>query len=127
MKKVITGFYNTEILTKTKQKAFMEEAIFLSYKTIVESKYVRESSRTTEPDISIKKALKICHSLKAVDRSIQFGMLEPYGEVSLITTYFKHPTIKDTIYNDKGWLLLYCYLTIENLDKLAKKYNLIKT
>jgi hypothetical protein len=123
---IITGFYNTEILTKAKQKSFMKEAIFLSYKTLVESKYIREGSRTEEPFITVAEAMKICHSLKAVDRTIQFGKLEPYGEVSLITTSFEHPVFKSSIYG-KGWLLLYCYLSVDNLDKLAKKYNLIKT
>lgn len=121
-----TGFYNTETLSKAQQKKFMKEAIFLSYKVLVESKYVREPHRTEEPDITIDEALKLCDQLKAVNRTIQFGDLEPYGECSLITTSFRHPKYTyDENYPNMGWLLLYCYMSIENLEKLTQKYNLI--
>lgn len=124
--KTLTGFYNTHILTKNQQKKLMKEAIFLSYDTHVESKYVREGRRTIEPDITIKEALELCTDLKMVDRSIQACSIDDRnGELSLITTSFYHPNhTYDKNYPTSGWLLLYCFMSLENLQKLAKKYKL---
>ena len=119
-----TGFYNTEILSKAQQKKLMKEAIFLSTNVEVQSKYVREGNRTHEPDVTIEEALNICHTLKMVDRSIQACSADQrLGELSLISTSFKHPTIISEY--SAGWLLLYCFMSLPNLQKLAKKYNLI--
>lgn len=112
-----TGFYNTENLSEDKQKQLMKDAIPLSFKVEVQSKYSeRNKWRNIEPGISIEEALVLCHSLKMVNRTIQgpsFG--DTYqGEISLITISWKK----------KGWLLLYCFMSIPNLEILAKKYKL---
>ena len=122
-----SGFYNTHTLTKKQQKQLMEEAIFLSYDTHVESKYVRKNQRTFEPDVTINEALKLCTTLKMVDRSIQAcSMDDRKGELSLINTSFNHPHYSyNKNYPASGWLLLYCFMSLENLKKLAKKYKLI--
>lgn len=121
-----TGFYNTEKLTKNQQKQLMREAIFLSYDTHVESKYIRNDHRTIEPNVSIKEALTLCSSLKIVDRSIQgTSMDQRIGEISLINTSFNHPKYTyDKNYPEHGWLLLYCFMNLDNLKKLVEKYKL---
>lgn len=112
-----TGFYNTEVLSITQQKELMKEAIFLSFQTEVQSKYSeRNNWRGIEPKVSVNEALSVCDDLKMVNRTIQHPNNDDthQGELSLITTSWKEP----------GWLLLYCHLSLPNLEILAKKYNL---
>lgn len=118
---ILTGFYNVDILSEDQQKKLMEDAMYLSFKIEVNSKYSnRNNWRDIEPSISIKEALDICSSLKMVDRSIQRPENDDtlQGEISLVNISWGKQ------YNNKGWLLLYCYLSRSNLQLLARKYNL---
>ena len=112
-----TGFYNTEILSTFQQKQLMRDAIMLAFNVKVQSKYSeRNDWRDVEPSVSIKEALNTCDSLKMINRTIQYLSNDDthQGELSLITTSWKK----------QGWLLLYCFVTIPNLEILANKYKL---
>lgn len=118
-----TGFYNTSKLTKKDTSNIMKEAIMLSYKVIIESKYVDSSYRNIESTVTISEALKLCNDIKIVDRSIQHGnILGDYGEISITNTNWKHNRVSS--FDTEGWLFLYCYLSIPNLQKLTEKYSL---
>ena len=112
-----TGFYNTDSLSEEQQESLVEDAILLSWKTEVQSKYSKRNKwRGDEPSMSIKEAMGICSSLKVVDRTIQHPEMEDtnQGEISLISISWQ----------GEGWLLLYCFLSLPNLKKLTTKYNL---
>jgi len=119
-----TGFYNTSKMSLATKKKFVRDAIKVSYNVRVESKYVRESSRTLETDITIQEAINQCHDLSVVNRSIQLEH-EKVGEVAFMNMRFKHPNYSyDPNYPNGGWLFLYCFMSIDNLTKLTTKYNL---
>ena len=112
-----TGFYNTDILSKEESKQLMKDALLLSYRVEVQSKYSeRNKWRDIEPSISIEEALEIAHDLKMVNRQIQHPIEDDtcQGEITFMTISW----------NKEGWLLLYCFMQLDNLEKLAKKYNL---
>ena len=83
-----TGWYNTIELSLEQQKVFFKDAIPLCYDVHVESKYVRASNRTLEPDVSIEEALERVKELKIADRSVHHGNSTPYGEISMINADF---------------------------------------
>jgi len=119
-----TGFYNTDSMSLTTKKKFIQDAIKISYNVRVESKYVRGSSRTLETNITIQEAINQCYDLAVVNRSIQFER-EKLGEIVFMNMHFNHPNYSyDPNHPGSGWLFLYCFMSIDNLTKLTTKYNL---
>ena len=122
--KTLTGFYNMNSLnTHEKEIEFMKEAIFLSYEVVVESKYVRKGTRELEKSLSIQEALDACSNIKCVDRSIQLSQTQ-YGQVSIMTGNWKTPLATYDPGYGSGWMLLNCFMNLNNLKKLTKKYKL---
>jgi len=122
--KTLTGFYDMSSLnTHEKEIEFMKEAMFLSYETIVESKYVRTAIRELEKSLSIQEALDACSDIKCVDRSIQMSQTQ-YGQVSIMTGNWKTPLATYDPGHASGWMILNCFMNLDNLKKLTKKYKL---
>jgi len=124
MNNTLSGFYNTNSLNNKKLKTkFLKDAIFLSYQVFVESKYVRSGVREIERSLSIQEALEMCDNIKCVDRSIQHPYTQ-YGEVVILTSNWETPLATYDPNYKSGWASLCCYMNLDNLKKLTKKYKL---
>lgn len=111
------GFYDLSSLKSRKAKAdFLKDAMLYSYQTNVQTKYKVNSHRTVNNESSVNDFLTNNKKLDlhCVNRDLYYkGVIKDVaGEVTAIN-------------DDSGyWDMMYCYMSIENLNKLIKKYKL---
>lgn len=110
------GFYDTSnIKTIAKRLSFFKYVMMLSHNTIVQTKYHKDNiqygSREHNRNYTPLQIIKLGGILHIIDRYIynQGQIPNSEGEISLVT--------------DK-WEFLYCFVTLENLKLIVKKYNL---
>ena len=108
------GFYDLSQLKSRRAKAdFLKDALLHSYQTNIQTKYKVASHRTINNESSVNEFLANKQKLKlnCVDRDLYYkGVIRGTdGEVTAV--------------ND-DWDMLYCYMSLENLNKLVKKYKL---
>ena len=114
--KMNNGFYDTSnIKTIAKRLSFFKYVMMLSHNTIVQTKYHKDNiqygSREHNRNYTPLQIIKLGGTLHVIDRYIynQGQIPNSEGEISLVT--------------DK-WEFLYCFVTLENLKLIVKKYNL---
>jgi len=120
------GFYNSNNLTKSQKKAFIKDAIDLSYKTSCESKY---SSNVEESYRIIDKRLKLVSSLAYLlcDKTAKLDCIDrfAYNQGIIKKELCEYEICFHTLNGpNNGWLLFYIFVNEESFNTLIKKYNL---
>ena len=108
-----TGFYNIKKLDNPTLKEFYKDAVLLSYYSTIQT--VIGLHRTSTKDKTLGEMIdsaNVNNHNFCIDRSIQHD-LSLYGEI----TY--------RIIGEENDYILCCYLSLDNLQKLVTKYNLI--
>lgn len=116
-----TGFYNISTLDKEQLKAFYMEALMLSHYVVLESKYTQNNKwRGRDSKYTIQQYLDMVdtenHNV-CVDRSIQNPGMPDTNHADI---GFK----LDSKY-DKDWHQITMYVSLPNMEYLAKTFNLI--
>jgi hypothetical protein len=111
-----TGFYNINKLSTVDLKKFFKEAIMLSYDTHIDIldcdiSYSRQRDNTKTIQEMIDDSNSSYHNI-CIDRSIQYKKSN-YGEIGYVKI------------SGNPQYFLYIYVSLDNLEKLTKKYNLI--
>ena len=111
-----TGFYSLSKLDNDKLKAFFKDAVDLSYDSHIDildcSKSFRREQCTTKTIQEMVDNANTKHHNVCIDRSVQSDTSQ-YGEIGYCTI------TKEPDY------FLYIFVTLENLQVLVDKYNLI--
>lgn len=123
---MVNGFYDMSgVNTPAKIRKFIARAIMLSYAVRCESKYKNDvMGRELETCSSVEEYLNDIMSSKnmrldCIDRFIydKGCFSDSAGEVTIHSTFNKK--------NGRNyWRLLYCLMSLENLNKLVTEYNL---
>lgn len=111
----MTGFYNIGKLDEIALKNFFNEAILLSYNTVVHildvnKSWTREITKDKTISEMIDGATPSKHNV-CIDRSIQHNT-ESYGEIGYCTI------------GENPEYFLYVYISLDNLKILTDKYEL---
>ena len=111
-----TGFYNLSHMSTLILKKFFKDAIMLSYDSHIDVLDCNVSwIRQRYTEVSLKDILVLCdkkHHNVCIDRTVQYGRIDRYGEVGFSFTK-----------NEKSYFL-YCFLTMKDLETLISMYNL---
>jgi len=123
------GFYNSNKLTKAKKRAFIKDAIGLSYNISCQSKYSPTAPfkhRGIDKRLNLNSSLEIlfCEKdsiLDCVDRY-------EYNGGSILRDQCEYEICFHTLFGpNKGWLLVYIFVNEESFKTLINKYNLSLT
>jgi hypothetical protein len=114
---MVNGFYDTSEITKSKRSMtlFFKYVMMLSHTMTVETKYnkdnVHYSHREHNRRYTPERIIDIGGTLDVIDRNIynQGQIKDAEGEICLHTN---------------NWEMLYCFLTLDNLQNVITKYNL---
>lgn len=113
---MVNGFYDVDNLTEETKRALIDDAIKTSFLVRVETKYKNNTVwRQLDKDLTIQQVIDggfkdFNDSLAVINRNIYNR-----GEIS---------DCDSEVVLHYDWTFLYCLMTHENVDKLAKKYSL---
>jgi hypothetical protein len=124
------GFYNSNKLTKAKKRAFIKDAINLSYTVLCQSKYTEGAPftmRGTDTRLTVASSLDILLNTKdsrldCIDRNAYKGYNLTYRGAIPNSEY--EICFHTTNGPNNGWLLLYIFVNEESFINLIGKYNL---
>ena len=110
------GFYDTDNLSEEIKRKLIDDAIKLSFLIRVESKYKNNNlRRELDRDLTVQQVIEEGFKNSSAPIAVVNRNLYNRGEI---------PECDSEVVLRYDWTFLYCIMTHENVDKLARKYML---
>lgn len=111
------GFYKTDHFSNALKKKFIKDAIYSSYKVLVESKYKYSSSREIDKELSVNEV-------------IEKGLLDKTNRLDVVDRFaYNSGKIKKELCEYEitfhfDWTFLYIFVNETMFNNLIDKYKL---